>query len=167
MFTAKILYIFLLPILLLTNWFINENWRKIPLWHCCCSVAVLSDSLQPHGLQHIRLPCTSLPPRVCSNSCPLSRWCYLIISSSAAPLLLLPSVFPSGFFPMSQLFASRSRSMGPSTSVSMNINSNEYSGLIYFTIYWFNLFAVQGTQESYPAPQLKASILRHPAFFFF
>ena len=83
-----------------------------------------------------------------------------------SPLLLLPSVFSPGFFPMSQLFASRSQSIGPSTSVSMNINSNEYSGLIYFTIYWFDLLAVQGTQESYPVPQLKASILRHPAFFF-
>ena len=98
MFTAKILYIFLLPILLLTNWFINENWRKIPLWHCCCSVAVLSDSLQPHGLQHIRLPCTSLPPRVCSNSCPLSRWCYLIISSSAAPFSFCLQFSDQGFF---------------------------------------------------------------------
>ena len=82
-----------------------------------------------------------------------------------SPLLLLPSVFPSGFFPMSQLFASRSQSIGASTSVSMNIHSNEYSGLIYFRIYWFDLFTVQGTHESYPAPQLKASILQHPAFF--
>ena len=43
----------------------------------------MSDSLQPHGLQHTRLPCPSPSPRVCSNSCPLSRWCYLTISSSA------------------------------------------------------------------------------------
>ena len=38
----------------------------------------MSDSLQPHELQHYRLPCPSLSPRVCSNSCPLSQWCYLI-----------------------------------------------------------------------------------------
>ena len=44
---------------------------------------VLSDPLLPHGLQHARLPCPSLSPGVCSNSCPLSQWCYLIISSSA------------------------------------------------------------------------------------
>ena len=37
------------------------------------SRSVMSDSLQPHGLQHARLPCPSLSPRVCSNSCPLSH----------------------------------------------------------------------------------------------
>jgi len=46
----------------------------------------MSDSLWPHGLQHTRLPCPSLSPRICSNSCPLSRWCYITISSSATPL---------------------------------------------------------------------------------
>ena len=41
--------------------------------------------LQPHGLQHARLPCPSLFPGVCSNSCPLSHWCHLTISSSVIP----------------------------------------------------------------------------------
>ena len=50
----------------------------------CCSVAVVSDTLQPHGLQHARLPCPSLSPGVCSHSCPLSWWCHPTISSSAA-----------------------------------------------------------------------------------
>ena len=45
---------------------------------------VVSNSLQPHELQHVRLPCPSLYPRVCSNSCPLSQWCQLAISSSVA-----------------------------------------------------------------------------------
>ena len=45
----------------------------------------MSDSLWLHGLQHTRLPCPSLSPRVCSNSCPLSWWCHPTISSSAAP----------------------------------------------------------------------------------
>ena len=44
------------------------------------------------GLQHIRLPCSSLSPKVCSNSCPLSQWCLPAICH---PLLLLPSTFPS------------------------------------------------------------------------
>ena len=55
----------------------------------------MSDSLRPRGLQHTRLPCPSLSPGVCSDLCPLSWWCYLTISSSASPLLLLTSVFPS------------------------------------------------------------------------
>ena len=46
---------------------------------------VLSDNFWPHGLQHTRLPCPALSTRVCSNSCPLSQWCYLTISSSTAP----------------------------------------------------------------------------------
>ena len=42
---------------------------------------VLSSILWPHGLQHARLPCPSLSPGVCSNSCSLSRWCHPTISS--------------------------------------------------------------------------------------
>ena len=46
--------------------------RKLSIFVIQCSV--VSNSLQPHGLQHARLPCPSLFPRVCSNSCPLSQW---------------------------------------------------------------------------------------------
>ena len=53
------------------------------------------DSLRPHGLQYTRLLCPSLLPGICSNSCPMSWWCYLIISSSASSLLLLTSIFLS------------------------------------------------------------------------
>ena len=49
------------------------------------SRSVVSDSLWPHGLQHARLPCPSPSPGACSNSCPLSRWCYPTISSSVIP----------------------------------------------------------------------------------
>ena len=75
---------------------------------------VISDSgLQLHGLQHTRLPCPSLSPRVCSNSCPLSQWCYPTISSSVAPFsFCLRSFPPWGYFPMRQLFASRGQSTG-------------------------------------------------------
>ena len=58
------------------------------------SCSVVSDSLQPHGLQHARPPCLSPTPGVHSNSCPLSRWCHLTISSSH-PLFLLPPIPPS------------------------------------------------------------------------
>ena len=49
------------------------------------SHSVVSNSLRPHVLQHTRLPCPPPSSGVCSNSCPLSQWCYLTISSSAAP----------------------------------------------------------------------------------
>ena len=48
------------------------------------------------------LPCPSLSPAVCSNSCPLSWWCHLTISSFFTPFFL-PSFPASGSFPMSQL----------------------------------------------------------------
>ena len=87
------------------------------------SCSVVSDSLRPHGLQHARLPCPSLSPRVCSNSCPLSRWCHPTISSSGVPfssyLLSSPA---SGSFLMSRLFTSGGQSIGASASVfPMNI----------------------------------------------
>ena len=80
----------------------------------------MSDSLQPHGLQHTRLPCPSLSPRVCSNSCPLSRWCHPTISSSVTHFSSFPQSFPaSGSFLMNQLFSSGSQSIrvSPATSV--------------------------------------------------
>ena len=49
------------------------------------SRSVMSDSLQPHGLQHARSPCPSVSHGVCSNSCPLSQWCHPTIPSSVAP----------------------------------------------------------------------------------
>ena len=59
------------------------------------SHSVVSDSLRPHELQHIRLLCPSLSPGVCSNSRPLSQWCHATISSSVAPFppsLIFPSI---------------------------------------------------------------------------
>ena len=58
----------------------------------------VSDPLRPHGPQHTRLPCPSLPAGVCSNSCPLSRWCHPTISSSVAPFSCLPSFQHRGLF---------------------------------------------------------------------
>ena len=80
----------------------------------------MSNSLQPHGLQPARLLCPSLSPRACSDSCPLSRWCHLTISSSAAPFSSCLQSFPaSGFFPINWLFASGGQSVGASTSTSV------------------------------------------------
>ena len=80
----------------------------------------MSDSLQPHGRQHTRLPCPSLSPGVCSSSCPLSQWYYLTISSFVIPFSSCPQSFPaSGSFPMSQLFVSGGQSIGVSASASV------------------------------------------------
>ena len=83
----------------------------------------MSDSLQPHGLQHTRLPCSSLSPAVCLDSCPLSQWCHPTISPFATPISYCPQSFPaSGSFLMSQLLASGSQNIGASASVlTMNI----------------------------------------------
>ena len=82
--------------------------------------SVMSNSLQPHGLQHARLSCPSLPSGVCSDSCPLSQWCYQTILTSAIPSSSCPQSFPaSGSFPKSQLFTSTGQSTGTSASVSV------------------------------------------------
>ena len=90
------------------------------------SCSVMSDSLEPHGLQHARLPCPSPTLEACSNSCPLSERCHPIISSSVVPFSSLLQSFPaSGSFPVSQFFASGGQSIGPSASASvlpMNIH---------------------------------------------
>ena len=84
------------------------------------SRSVVSDSLQPHGLQHARLPRPSPAPRACSNSCPLSRWCHPTISSSVVPFSSCPQSFPaSGSFLMSQLFTAGGQSIGTSASTSV------------------------------------------------
>ena len=81
----------------------------LELLFCCCSVTKLCPTLQPHGLQHARLPCPSQSPRVCSDSCPLS---YLTISSSASLFSFCLQSFPtSGSFPMCQLFISAGQSI--------------------------------------------------------
>ena len=54
-----------------------------------------ADSLRPHRMQHDRLPCPSLFPRVFSNSCLLSQWCHTTISSFVTSLLLQPLIFPN------------------------------------------------------------------------
>ena len=82
--------------------------------------SVVSNSLWPYGLQHVRPPCPSQTPRVHSNACPLSQWCHLTISSSVIPFSSHPQSFPaSGSYPMSQLFTSGGQSIGVSASASV------------------------------------------------
>ena len=98
----------------------------------------MSDSLQPHGLQHIRCPCPSLSPGVCSNSCPLNWWCHPTISSSVIPFSSCPQSFPaSGSFPVRWLFASGSKSIGAlASALPVNIQA-------WFPLGWTGLITLQ------------------------
>ena len=85
----------------MVSWWALRELRKerIPAILLLFSHSVMSDSLLPHGLQHISLSCPSPSPRACSNSCPLSRWCHPTISSSVIPFSSCLQSFPaSGSF---------------------------------------------------------------------
>ena len=86
----------------------------------------------PNGLHHTSLLCPSLSPGFYSNSCPLSQWCYLTISSSATPYSFCLQVL-----------------IGWPKDWSFSISSsNEYSGLSSFKIDWFDLLEAQETLKS-------------------
>ena len=106
------------------------------------NLSVMSDSLQPHGLQHSRLPCPLPMPRACSNSFPSSWWCHPTICH---PLPLPPSVFPRLFSNESALHIRWPKYWSFVFSISP---CSEYSGLISFRMDWFDLLAVQGTLKS-------------------
>ena len=110
------------------------------------SHSVISDSLQPHGLQHARPPCPSPTPGIYSNSCPSSWWCHPTISSSVISFSSCLQSFPaSGSFQMSQLFTSGGQRIYFSFSISP---FSEHPGLISFRMDWLDLLAVQGTLKS-------------------
>ena len=104
------------------------------------SCSVVSKCLRPYGPQHARPPCPSPTPRVYPNSCPLSRWCHLTISSSVVPFSSCLQSFPAlGSFQMSQLFASSGQSIGVSASTSvlpMNIQD-------WFPLGWTGWISLQ------------------------
>ena len=83
------------------------------------SCSVVSDSSRPHEPKHARPPCPSPTPGIYPNSCPLSRWCHLTISSSVIPFSSCLQSFPtSASFQMSQLFTSGGQNIGVSASTS-------------------------------------------------
>ena len=83
------------------------------------SHSVVSKHLQSHELQHARLPCPLLSPRVCPNSCPSSGWCHPTVWVSVTPFSSCPPSFPIRSFPMRWLFASHGQSIGASASASV------------------------------------------------
>ena len=141
---------------------VRHNWAKST--SAQFSPSIMSDSLQPRGLQHIRPPCPSPTPRVYSNSS-----FELVMPTNhiflCRPLVLLPSVFPS-----IRVFSNESvlHIRWPKYwSFSFSIRpSSEYSGLISFRMDWLDLLSVQGTLKSLlQHHSSKASILWHSAFF--
>ena len=90
--------------------------RQLLLFSC----SIMSNSLQPHGLQNSRPPCPSPSPGPCSNSCPLSWWCHSTILSSVVAFSSCLQSFPaSGSFPKSWLFASGVQSIKASVLASV------------------------------------------------
>ena len=121
----------------------EEEWAQ-PLkeWHghCRCSVAQSRPTLyNPMDCTHARLPCPSLSPGVCSNSCPLSQWCHPTISSSVIPFSGCPQSLPASVsFTVSQLFESGGQSIGVLASASvlpMNIQG-------WFPLGWTGLISL-------------------------
>ena len=124
----------------------------------------MSNSLQPHGLQHARLPCPSPTPGAWSNSCPLSQWCHPTISSSIVPFSsCLQSLSASGFFPSSKFFPSGDQSIGVSASASvLSVNIQDW-----FTLGLTGWIFLQskGLSSLLQDHSPKASILWRSAFF--
>ena len=105
----------------------------------------MSESSWPHGLQHTRLPCASLSPRVYSDSCPSSQWCHPTISCSVISSSCLQSFPASGSFLINQFFAWGGQSTG--ASVSATVLSMNVQGWFLRTD-WLDFLAVQGTLKS-------------------
>ena len=117
------------------------------------SCSVVSDSLQPHRMKHVRPPCPSPTPGACSNYCPSSQWCHPTISSSVIPFSSHLQSFPaSGSFLMSQFFTSCGQSIGASAlDLPMNIQD-------WFPLGWTGFISLQSrdSQESSPTSQFKS-----------
>ena len=119
------------------------------------SRSVVSNSLQPHKLQHARPPCPSQTPRTYPNSCPLSQWCHPTISASVLTFSPCPQSFPaSGAFPMSQLFSWGGQSIGVSASTSVLLMNTRtdllQNGLVGSPC------SPRDSQESSPTSQFKS-----------
>ena len=98
----------------------------------------MSSSLQPHGLQHMRLPCPSLSPGIRSDSCPVMPSSFFSFCLQAFPA--------SGSYPSESALCIR---WPKYWSFSFSISPpSEYSVLISFRMDWLDLLAVQGTLKS-------------------
>ena len=128
------------------------------------SLPGMSDSFQPHKLQHARPLCPLPFPKVCPSSFPLHQWCHPAISFSDALFSFCPQSFAaSGTFQWVICSYQMTKILGFSFSISP---SNKYSGLISLKMDWFNLLAFQATFRSLlQHHSAKASIPWHFTFF--
>ena len=126
----------------------------------------MSNSWQPHGLQHARPPCPSPTSGVYSNSWPLSQWWHPTISSLVVPFSSCLQSFPaSGSFQMNQLFTSGGHSIKVLASASvLPMNIQDWFPLR--SIVWLAFLAVQRILKSLlQHHSSKASVLQCSAFF--
>ena len=123
----------------------------------------MSNSLQPHELQHARPPCPSPTPRVYPNSCPLSRWCHPTISSSVVPFSSCPRSLPaSESFPMSKFLSGGQR-------LEFQLQHQSFQWIFRIDLLYDALVgspcSPRNSQESFQHHSSKASILWRSAFF--
>ena len=135
----------------------NMSRSKI---HCCYIIiqfsgSVASDSLQPHGLHHPRVPCPSPSPRACSNTCLSNLWSHPTISSSVISFSSCFQSFPaSGSFPMSQLFISVAKVL----ELQLQHQSFQWIFRTNFLQNWlvWSPCSPKDSQEFFPTPQFKS-----------
>ena len=126
------------------DWFLEREpqvWKESQFSSVQFSRSVVSDSLQPHELQHARPPCPPPTPRVYPNSCPSSQWCHPVISSSVIPFSSRPlSLLASESFSNESTLHMR---WPKYWSFSFSISpSKGHPGLISFRMIWLDLLAV-------------------------
>ena len=114
----------------------------------------MSNSLWPHGPQHARLPCPSPTPGPCSNSCPLSWWCHLPISSFVTLFSSCPSSVPAS----GSWFRESSHQVVKALELQLQHQPFQWISRIDFLRDWlvWSPWSPRDSQESSPAPQFKS-----------
>ena len=134
---------------------------------CCCSVAKPRLTLcNPMVCSTQGFPCPSPSPRVCSNSCPLSRWCYLTISSSTASFSFCLQSFPaSGSFPMRRLFASHGQSTGHPWGTSIQLLQSGNIWRFFLAENWLKLLKDREKEGVLKSTDLLQSLSKYQRHF--
>ena len=122
--------------------------------HVQFSHSVVSDSLQPHGLQHTRVPGPSPTREAYSNSCPSCRWCHPTISSSVIHFSSHLQSFPaSGSFPTSWFFHQVAKVLG------FQLQHQSFQWIVRTDYLWDGHAGFpcgpRDSQESSPTPQFE------------